>query len=109
MRLQSAVLKPRCVWEANYKLQKALRGDAGAWARRFGLSGLRLRGGSELDNVRGLQVPRSNASRPQSGTFAPARRGRGLWGGAATILEREAEQSRLGATERAAAAAMNPE
>lgn len=41
--------------------------------------------------------------------FAAARRGRGLWGGAATILEQEAEQSRLGATERAAAAAMNPE
>lgn len=61
------------------------------------------------DHVRRLQVPRSNAARPQSGVFAPARRGRGLWGGAATILEREAEQSRLGATERAAAAAMNPE
>lgn len=41
--------------------------------------------------------------------FAAAHRGRGLWGGAATILEQEAEQSRLGATERAAAAAMNPE
>ncbi|KAB1251748.1 Ras-related protein Rab-1B [Camelus dromedarius] len=63
----------------------------------------------ELDNARRLQVPRSNATKPQSGLFAPARGGRGLWGGAATILEREAEQSRLGATERAAAAAMNPE
>lgn len=58
--------------------------------------GLRLRngeGGGELGKVRRLQVPRSNAARPKSGMFAPARRGRGLWGGAATILEREAEQS----------------
>lgn len=73
--------------------------------------GLRLRSGGrgELHNVRRLQVPRSHAARSQSRVFAPARRGRGLWGGAATILKREAEQSRLGATERAAAAAMNPE
>lgn len=56
-------------------------------------SGLRLRSGGELGKARRLQVPRSNAARPKSGMFAPARRGRGLWGGAATILEREAEQS----------------
>ena len=29
VRLQSAVLKPRCVWEANYKLHKAMRVDGG--------------------------------------------------------------------------------
>lgn len=90
-------------------------------ARKLGLPRLRLRSVcvrvfvsvcvcvKVCVNVRGLQVPRSNAARPQSRLFAAARRGRGHWGGAATILEREAEQSRLGATERAAAAAMNPE
>ncbi|XP_019500727.1 PREDICTED: LOW QUALITY PROTEIN: ras-related protein Rab-1B [Hipposideros armiger] len=86
-----------------------MRGDDGSeffevWALRFAHA---QRG--VFDNVRRLQVPRSYSARSQSSTFAPARRGRGLWGGAATILEREAEQSRLGATERASAAAMNPE
>lgn len=86
-------------------------------ARKPGLPSLRLRSVCVYVcvsvcicvNVRRLQVPRSNAARPQLQLFAAARRGRGHWGGAATILEREAEQSRLGATERAAAAAMNPE
>lgn len=73
-----------------------MRGDDGSSARRCGLGfapAQRGGGGGELGKVRRLQVPRSNAARPKSGMFAPARRGRGLWGGAATILEREAEQS----------------
>lgn len=81
------------------------RGSSEARALRF----TPAQPGVVLDKVRRLQIPRSYAASLQSRTFAPACGGRGLWGGAATILEREAEQSRLGATERAAAAAMNPE